>query len=428
MKKIIILAFLFITAANLASAQNSQVLGNMKRYDSTLVKLDTVELYVDTNAGPQVFPPMQTMTDTSGDYIFNFPASTPIGTVLKVSAKNCDGLIFDSTYVYTGNKIICNLRVCVTAPQKFDGYVHLGGPNKRPVPGNARVYLIEKCPGNVSAVNLIDSVTTDTNGYYSFGSTYPTINIGCELIMRARLLSQSPDYTKYLPAYTTSNTSYSLRWSGGQEITSSMAFDGVNMLLPEAHNPFGGPCHFGGMVVDAGTGSTGSALPGRIILMTDFNDVPVAYTYSDANGQFKISNIQFGTYKLFGDSWGRSNPDLLVKVDANKVVISNILFEEIDTTVFKGKLLTGIGQLNNQHLIKVYPNPVDNILNISGLSTLDDEDINIEILNSVGQKVYSDDTNSNTDKVIIPVNSLVTGIYILHISTKQGIMTYRFSK
>lgn len=428
MKKIIILAFLFITAANLASAQNSQILGNMKRYDSTLVKLDTVELYVDTNAGPQVFPPMQTMTDTSGEYIFNFPTSTPIGTVLKVSAKNCDGLIFDSTYVYTGNKIICNLRVCVTAPKKFDGYVHLGDPNKRPAPGNARVYLIERCPGNVSAINMIDSTTTDTNGYYSFGTKYPTINNGCQLIMRARLLPQSPDYANYLPAYNTSNTSYDLRWSGGLEVTSNMAFDGVNMLLPEAHNPFGGPCYLGGLVVDAGAGSTGASLQGRIILMTDYNDVPVAYAYSDANGMFKISNIQFGTYKLFGDSWGRSNPDLLVKLDANNVIISNILFEEIDTTVFKGKLLTGIGNLDNQHLIKVYPNPADDLLNVSGLSMLDDEDINIEILNSVGQKVYSDHTNNNTDKVIIPLNSLVAGVYILHISTQQGIMTYRFSK
>lgn len=62
--------------------------------------------------------------------------------------------------------------------------------------------------------------------------------------------------------------------------------------------------------------------------------------------------------------------------------------------------------------VKIYPNPVSNILNIS--STNNTQLNNISIYNTIGKKILS------TKNTIIDISSLDKGIYILDINTSKG--------
>lgn len=73
----------------------------------------------------------------------------------------------------------------------------------------------------------------------------------------------------------------------------------------------------------------------------------------------------------------------------------------------------------------VYPNPTSNFLNISGSDALQMNSVKITDVN--GREV-SNTTFSNTDSAQINVSNLASGMYIISISSDQGVATKKFMK
>lgn len=402
MKKVLFVILLFAIANH--SYGQVVISGILKRTDSSVVKLDSVFVRPDTG---NLFQQRHTVTDTNGSYSIQLP-SLPAGFRVITFARDCNNNFVYDTVTYTGGQTMTsNLVVCIAPTFKITGYVHLGSAAKRPPQGEGKVYLIEKCAGDVLA--YIDSTSTDTNGFYSF-DPYPTLNSGCSLLMRAALVRNAADYSKFLPAYHLTNTSYGLRWSTTTEVTQAMGNDGVNLLLPEAINLTGGPSEISGYAVDA---ATNNPLQGYIMFITDMNDVTVAYTHTDMTGKFSFTNIPFGTYKVFGDAWGKSNPDLIVKVHADEVNVTDILFTE-NQFEYKGWRYTGIEDNVQGANLLVYPNPVKDQLTITNIPVSE---------NGAQVKVYAMDgqlvqyvSNIRKEEYVLPTTQLSKGVYIVEVT------------
>ncbi|MCB0699108.1 MAG: T9SS type A sorting domain-containing protein [Chitinophagales bacterium] len=397
-----------------ASAQ-TVLSGQVRRTNGDTVKYQTVTLRPDTTS----IPPFNTMIDTTdsiGRYAFQIPNGVPNNFRMYLDMVNCDNNVKTDTLFYNGANMSYNITLCfnIVTPTVVRGYVHLGSPAKRPVPGRARVYMIQRCSGIADTLTFIDSVLTDTNGYYEFAN-YPVFDPNCGLLMSARLLPTSTDYEKYLPAYHLTQTSYALRWYDGLVISKTYAGNGVNILLPEAQNPFGGPAILAGKARLKGTTTL---LPNKVIFLTDMQDVTVAYKYTDGNGEFSFDNLQFGTYKMFGDVWNVSNPDFIVTVNSSNVFVKNIVFFE-DNIEFKGGYPVGVSNVSgDQQSLSLFPNPANDVVYIRGLDAIDG---NKKVtITSIEGKVISGYEYRPAAKVSVPVSELTKGVYLINIKTDAG--------
>lgn len=417
MKKLyMILALLF-----LCGTMNAQVLvsGKVQRTNGDSVKGARVYIYSDTTVSTPVIPIQSDTTDQSGFFAFQLSSSIPSGTVFNVSTLNCDSVSMKiNTHIFTGNNINSSLIICVKPPTDFSGYVYLGDSTKRPQKGNAMVYLIKRCGNSLS---YIDSILTDTNGYFHADS-FPTLSSSCELIMHARLLPSSGIYKKYLPAYYETNKTYALRWSDARDIPYSVARGGIAIVLPEAINPFGGPSKFTGIAVDG----VGSRLPDKIMFLTDQVDVTVAYEYTTYIGDFAFIDLPFGSYKMFGDVWGKDNPPLSLKVDADHVYIDNIVFTE-NGFEYRGHLAVSVANVPRAlQSLRVFPNPAGKVIYIQGAEQVKGAK-QVQITDVTGAELYKNVFEADS-KISIETGQLSSGMYMLQVKTSAGTATFKLIK
>lgn len=415
MKRILVILILLISSLQ-GKAQIDTLSGYVTRLNGDTVKNFPIRMV----PGQTVFQPQNILTDNKGYYEFELRDSlTPYPVYVEV--LNCDSTIKRDSFVYTGNNITQgNITLCFVAPPKpVSGYVYLGSPSNRPLQATARVYMIQHCKGLADSVSYIDSVLTDTNGYYSFAN-YPVLNSNCELMMKARLLPQAAEYDKYLPAYYYSDTSYELKWHNAIKISNTAAESAINILLPEAMNPFGGPSLISGTAYYSGGGN--NVIKDRLMFITDMFDVPVAYTYTNTLGKFFFNNLQFGTYKIFGDAWNVENLDFVVTVDANNVYVQNVIFTE-DSQYYKAGWPASVGTMKGENAISIYPNPANDILHVRNIS----DGAILSFKDVTGKEIMSINVKSNTEEDV-NISELNAGIYLLNITTDKATETRKFIK
>ncbi len=155
------------------------------------------------------------------------------------------------------------------------------------------------------------------------------------------------------------------------------------------------------------------------------NDVTVDHTFTDVNGNFSFTNLPFGTYKLFGDVWGKDNPDLVVTVDADHVNYYNIVFHE-NSTEFKGMIAVSVGDNTLSTDMLVYPNPAQDYIYIHDAGN-HAGDKTVTLMNTTGAVVFAQQYSTD-NTIAVPLQALPQGMYILNITTSAGHATYRIVK
>jgi len=420
MKKFTLLAVLCCMLAGFAhaatvsgtvtNASTSSPMGSHKVYIH-----DSISYYQDS-----------TLTNSSGVYSFTLPSSTTTGNPLRVYTNAC-GSSPTNFHIYAGSNITSNFSVCAaSSAYQLHGVVSLGGITNN---GLAKVYLIhQQFDSAIMAITLtaIDSTVTGSSGggySLSYSSIPYQISYG-SLLLKAVLLSSHPSYANFLPTYRTS----SLVWSGATALTASnfapATTTNINMIA--GTNP-GGPGFIGGSVLVGANKSTGVGDPlnSRILLLTDNANQPIAYTYSNAAGQFSFPSLAYGTYKIFGDAWGRSNPALTVTITAAKPSVNDVVFEENNTS-FKGH----IGNLNVStsalNGVTVYPNPVTDFVQLKGLNAITGS--KTIILSDVTGVVISRQVIEQNGAASISTATLPAGIYMLQLHTSAGSASYKIVK
>ncbi len=370
----------------------------------------------------------QTTTDVNGYYSMPIPGTAPSGCDVHVYTVCSAGSITTHNYFFSGSSSITSDFLGCTGitppppPLYVSGMVSDGNNPTGPGVEDALVYVIKKEYDSINSdyiLTLLDSAYTDSTGW--FYANWPSgLGFFDEVLVKGVMLPASPLYASLLPTYSSS----SLLWSGA---TAASPNAPANIMMVPGSNP-GGPGFIGGSVLQGANKTTGPGDPlaKRLMLLTDNSNNGIAYQYSDAQGEFSFSNLAYGTYKLFGDVWGKTSTPLIVTISASNPNADDIVFEE-NSASFEGHFSTSVHQVSaNLKSLKLYPNPVMDQFTVTGLDKISgDKELSIYTIS--GMKVYQ---KNFTDKkqVVVPSAQLPAGTYMLHISTSEGRISYKMVK
>ncbi len=271
-------------------------------------------------------------------------------------------------------------------------------------------------------LSMVDTTQIDSLGMYYFSNV-----VYGNYLVKAALSPNSGNFTNYLPTYhggTPALPGGALLWSNANNLLLNMPYlNNIDIALVAGTNS-GGPGFIGGSV-SQGANKTGDPISDINIMVYDQNNNPVAYTYSNNQGTFQISNLPFGTYTVYPEVQGRVTSPLVVTLTASTPGTSEIGVTVNSTTVDVG-ITTGISPSVAFTGLKLYPNPVLNELTIdlgeqiSGEATFTLIDVTGKVIQTVSQ--------SGTNVLKMNTSNLNEGIYILNIQNNGNISNYKFVK
>ena len=364
-----------------------------------------------------------TVTNSSGLYSFTLPAALPLNNGLMISSAAC-GVNKQYGSWYTGSNIT-NINFIMCGNQKhLIGKVWLGTTANA---GPAVVYLIRKQYDPVigdTTLTAIDSQSF-TGSHYAF---WPLCIPSGTLLLKVALKSGNAAYSSYLPTYYTS----AINWSGAAALpaanfnaTSPTIYTDVHMT---AGTNLGGPGFIGGSVLLGANKSTavGDPLSQRILLLTNSAGQAVGYTYSNTIGGFEFPNLAYGTYNIFGDAWGKTNPQLSVTLSPANPAVSNVVFEENNKT-FKGHIGSlSISPSAKLNAVTVYPNPVTDLVQFKGLDAISGS--KTVVLSDVTGAVIARQIFEVGASTSMATANLAPGIYMLQVQSSEGTASFRIVK
>ncbi len=259
----------------------------------------------------------------------------------------------------------------------------------------ATVYLFD-------SLNLcIDSCIIDSLGFYNFYQE-PKGNYK----VKAFLSSSSVFVNDYAPTYFTN----SIFWNTADTIKLNANKWGQDIHLKAFNLITTGQGSIEGTV----TGSVKGLLSKVEVLLLDTANHPLIYKFTDANGKFKFNNLAYGMYKIYPEIAGKTTTPDIITLNASNPSVNNINYIVSSTTIT-------LSIEDNEELIgklsNIYPNPatyeiiIDIVPNRFG-------DYQLVILNTFGQKVYSETYALNQTSIRVKINtaSFSTGLYQLVIS------------
>jgi hypothetical protein len=146
---------------------------------------------------------------------------------------------------------------------------------------------------------------------------------------------------------------------------------------------------------------------------TTYYSIPVCalstdcYTFTiyDAYGDGICCSYGNGTYEIV---WDTTSMGVIPGSFTTSATVANICEPN------------GINEIENAANLSIYPNPANDVLNISASQNI----TSIRVTNSFGQLIYNYSVNSN--KAVINTTSLSDGVYYLQIETEDGIVTKKF--
>lgn len=308
-------------------------------------------------------------------------------------------------------------------------YRYLQGSVVKGVTGacTATVYLIRDSLGFLSLADtysIIDSFGTGSNCSGNFIFWAPEGNY----YLKAALGSADPDYAGYLPTYF-GNV---LDWSSASQIALAGDLFSQNINLIAGVNP-GGPGFVGGWVTQ-GAGlaigghdesrSTGDPIANvQVNLLTD-NDVPVAATFTDANGRYSFSNLALGTYKVYAEAINKVPYPLNVTLTA-----TNPTQDNVDVSINSNSAVTGLDDLREIRVEGLYPNPVTDKTNVA-IALKQSSKIKLNLTDVNGRLLQNRtlDLQSGVNRIELDLTGEAAGIYHLSLTNDAGKKIIKISK
>jgi len=157
------------------------------------------------------------------------------------------------------------------------------------------------------------------------------------------------------------------------------------------------------------------------------------YTNLPANGT-SLHAVPFivyanNCYKLvvndsYGDgiNAGYGAGGYVLKSGGSAIITSNGQYGKGDTKLYKSGLFTGVSTaVQNISGVAVYPNPTAGAANMNVVMA-QNESVNITVINSLGQEVYSSQNNFNAGEntVAFDTQNWAAGVYFINVATDKG--------
>jgi hypothetical protein len=148
------------------------------------------------------------------------------------------------------------------------------------------------------------------------------------------------------------------------------------------------------------------------------NDKPARPTIS-VSGLVLNSDAPVGNqwYNQHGEIAGATNQSYTATTNGIYYVTVTLAGCSSDASNSINIVSTDIQSLNDDKIIKVYPNPISNELKIEAEGV--NEELNIEIINGIGLAVYR---GKFVGKAIIQTDHFTTGVYFVRIENGKTIV------
>ena len=384
---------------------NSTVSGTISNIGS-----GSVTVYADTLGG-QFSNWSQNVTSSSNSYSFTIGtwASPQDVWVYIVDCKNDTIMKKVIVTLSSPNRTNVNFNYCSNTPPSLStvsGTVHTGVN----VASNAVVLLIKN---DSNILSVVDTAQFQA-GRYSV--TIPDSSM--TYMVKAVLLSGDPYYASFLPTYSDS----ALNWSNAYVIPASNNTTFTRDIHMVAGTNPGGPGFIGGNVgLGANkTSAVGDPVSG-ILVMALQNNKPVAYSHSDAQGNFKIENLAYGTYTVYAEVLGKatSTVDVTLSVEAPNTDAVKVAVNSSGVTTWLET--TGIESYEMFAAIKAFPNPVNDLMTVQF-----GEELNVATLSiiDITGKAIAEQHVENSFESTLSFENLESGSYLIKIETpaKTGVI------
>lgn len=282
----------------------------------------------------------------------------------------------------------------------------------------AQVYLISY-DSITSQLTAVQTATVDSGGYYYF----PIVPCG-QYLVKAATTPNSVFYADHLPTYYGNSTF----WQYADYIAVAWAQPAVqyDVTLIGGNNT-GGPGFIGGSVTEGANkvADEGDPVVGIAVMLFDMTSNAIAYTYTNANGQFAFENLPYGVYQVYTELLNYTTIPTVVTLTAEQSSV-----DDIGVQVSQGLISTGIAETDFETLVgSIYPNPVvDN-----ATLTLDFEaghDVTLSVVDLAGRTVAAQFVALLRGKNTLSVsaNGLTEGYYFLQLRDSKGafVVTRKF--
>lgn len=377
-----------------------------------------------SNMDPSYTFTPNTVPSVSSGYFWDFGdgnTSTLLNPTHTYAANGTYNVTFTvvDTLNWCGDSSVTSITVTNIVPTptvgQITGIVAMGLQG-----ADAGVVFLITYDSAAGTLTMVDTTQIDSFGMYAFYN----VPYGTYLV-KAALSPASINYTNFLPTYyATSVWGGELLWNNATDVVLNTPYlNNVNFNLVPGSNP-GGPGFVGGLV-SQGANKTGDPMSDIQIMILDQNGDAVAYEYSDNTGSFNIPDLPYGTYTVYPEVHGRVTTSVDVVLSAAHPGTNQIRIEVNSTTV-EASIATGINDLPQFANIRLFPNPVKEILNVDLGSELSGK-TTLQILDLTG-KVISTTNVSSTGVMTVNTSELNTGVYILSVENNGNKAIYKFVK
>ena len=361
------------------------------------------------SGNPSAPPGMYTYDWNFGDGNLAWGNNNPTHTYAANGTYNVTCIASDSisSCADTVTQTVIVTGIVSPTSGSISGFVNMGGNYA----DYGVVFLISN--DSSGSLNLIDTTIIDSMGMYFFGN----VAYGNYLV-KAALSPASANFTNYLPTYhahTPSGSNGALLWSDAADVILNVPFlNSIDIDLIAGINP-GGAGFIGGLV-SQGANKTGDPISDINIMVYNQNGEPVAYTYSDNQGTFQISNLPFGTYTIYPEVEGRITTPVTSTLTAAHPGEDGVRITVNSATVEVG-ITTSVEKLPEFGNIKLYPNPVHEELTIE-INDLVEGNAIFTVTDLSGKTIQTFTANS-TNILRINTSNWSEGMYFLTIE-KDG--------
>ncbi|MDP4174389.1 MAG: carboxypeptidase regulatory-like domain-containing protein [Bacteroidota bacterium] len=347
-------------------------------------------------------------TDTSGRYQLKVMSGDTL--ILNVQPANGN---YQSQFYNNKSELFEADRIAVmgdttynfvlTARQVYTNKIsgHVTGLDSlgttRGIPASVTAFRLRE----TSAAKSRISVLTDSVGNYSITNLVP-----------GKYILLAVPAEGYLPTFYRVDSVQTLRWRDADSITvtDNSPIANINFVTH--------PVPDSGFTTIAGTvkSNTGQAVGGALVTFMDVNKVVAGYTFTDANGNYRLPTLSPGTYTVETDKFnytGTSMANVTVNYTSSTSQTVNLTLTPL--------IATGVSDKNtvikNYALEQNYPNPFNPTTTINfqiptaGMVTL-------KVYNSIGQEVatlVNEFKSAGKYSAIFDARNLSSGVYFYRI-------------
>ncbi len=286
-------------------------------------------------------------------------------------------------------------------------------PGGNPLNPIFKVWLI-KYDSATTSLSAVDSQTV-LGAYYVGNYTFNNEPAGSYRV-KAALTNGPTSGTAAVPTYGFD----SLYWHGAHVINySGTGVSGGNDIYMRNGTVTSGPGFVSGNVTSGankGTQTTGIPVAGLTMFLETAAGTPIAFTTTDANGNYQFANFPAGNYMVYPE--GLNYATIPAMVTAGSTQVNNTNFTEHTISKLISPNTSGVVNVTaNNADLNVFPNPGTGVFNISWSSKTALQNAHAVVTDVVGREVISTDLNMNTaaGRTQLNMSEMRSGIYFINI-------------